>query len=48
MPIMQIIDVIAVPDTGMATVCAMLVVVVGMMRFVASGHRNAPRFTGYC
>jgi hypothetical protein len=48
MPIMQIIDVIAVPDTGMAAVCAMLVVVVGMMRFVASGHRNAPRFTGYC
>src|SRR5579864_4996431 len=48
MPIMQIIDVIAVPDSGMATVRAMLMVVMGMVGFVATAHREAPRFTWRC
>ena len=48
MTIMQIIDVIAVPDSSMAAVGTMLVVMVCMMRFVASRHSDAPRFTGYC
>lgn len=48
MSIMQIIDMIAVPDGGMATVRAMLVVVVGMMGFVAGAHGDTPRFSGYC
>ncbi|HVW51951.1 MAG TPA: hypothetical protein VHC91_16435 [Trinickia sp.] len=48
MPIMQIVDVVAVPDSGMAAVRAMLMVMVGMMRFVACAHRETPRFWGYC
>ena len=48
MPIMQIVDVVAVPDSGMAAVRAMLMVVMGMVRFVACAHRETPRFWGYC
>jgi len=48
MPIMQIVDVVAVPDSGMSAVRAMLMVMVGMMRFVACAHRETPRFWGYC
>lgn len=48
MPVMQIVDVIAVPDSGMAAVRAMPMVMVGMVRFVACAHRETPRFWGYC
>ena len=48
MPIMQIVDVVAVPDSGMAAVRAMLMVMVGMVVFVACAHRATPRFWGYC
>lgn len=47
-PIVEIIDVIAMLDSGVAAVCAMLMIVRGVMRFVAGAHREAPRFTRPC
>jgi hypothetical protein len=45
---MQVIDVTIVLDCGMTTVCAVLMVVMGMMRFVAGAHADAPRFNRWC
>jgi hypothetical protein len=42
MAVMQIIDVTVVLDCGMPTVRAMLMVVMGVMRFVAGAHLDAP------
>jgi hypothetical protein len=47
-PIMQVIDMIAVFDGRVPAVRAVLMVVVGMMGFVAGAHLEAPRFTGHC
>jgi hypothetical protein len=46
--IMQVIDMIAMPDGGVPAVRAVLMVVVGMMRFVAGAHTEAPRFIWHC
>lgn len=43
MPIMQIIDVIAVPDSGMATVRSVLMLVVRVVWFVTGAHGDSPR-----
>jgi hypothetical protein len=48
MSIMQVIDVVAMPDGGMSAVCTMLVIVMGMVRFVAGAHAYAPRFIRQC
>jgi hypothetical protein len=42
--IMQVIDMIAVPDSSVSAVRAVLMVVVGMMRFITGTHTEAPRF----
>jgi hypothetical protein len=47
-PIMQVIDMIAMFDGRVPAVRAVLMVVVGMMRFVASAHTEAPRFIWHC
>jgi hypothetical protein len=43
--IVKIIDVIAMLDSGVAAVCAMLMIVSGVMWLVASAHRDVPRFS---
>jgi hypothetical protein len=43
-PVMQVIDVIAMFDGRVPAVCAVLMVVVGVMGFVAGAHLEAPRF----
>jgi uncharacterized membrane protein HdeD (DUF308 family) len=49
MTVVQIVDVIVVLDCRMPTVCAMLMLVVGVMRFVAgSAHGDAPCFKRRC
>ena len=47
-PVMQVIDVITMFDGRMPAVRAMLMVVVGMMGFVAGAHLEAPHFTWHC
>jgi hypothetical protein len=42
--IMQVIDMIAVLDSSVSAVRAVLMVVVGMMRFITGTHTEAPRF----
>jgi hypothetical protein len=42
MAVVQIIDVTVVLDCGMPTVRAMLMIVLGVMRFVANAHVDAP------
>ena len=42
MTVMQIINVVVVPDCSMSTVRAVLMVVVSMMWFVAGAHVEAP------
>jgi len=48
MSIMQVIDMVAMPDGGMSAVGAMLMVVMGVMGFVAGAHACAPRFIPGC
>jgi len=48
MSIMQIIDMVAMPDGGMSAVGAMLMVVMGVMGFVAGAHAYAPRIIPGC
>jgi hypothetical protein len=43
MPIMQIIDVIVVPDSGMATIRAVLMIVIRVVCFVTGAHVDSPR-----
>jgi hypothetical protein len=47
-PVMQVIDVIAMFDGRVPAVRAVLMVVVGMMGFVAGAHLEAPRFIWNC
>jgi hypothetical protein len=44
-PIVKIIDMIAMLDSGVAAVCAMLMIVMVVMRCIAGAHREIPRFT---
>jgi len=43
MAIMEIVDVVAMFNCGVATVRTVLMVVVGVVRFVAGAHADAPR-----
>ncbi|MGF6696044.1 hypothetical protein OKW38_000655 [Paraburkholderia sp. MM5496-R1] len=43
--IVQIVSVIAMPDRSVSAVRTMLMVMMGMMRFVAGAHSGAPRLT---
>lgn len=45
MSIMQIVDMIAVPDGRVPAVRPVLVIVMGMMRFIAGAHDYAPQLT---
>jgi hypothetical protein len=47
-PIMQVIDMIAMFDGRVPAVRAVLMVVVVMMGFVAGAHLEAPRFIWHC
>jgi hypothetical protein len=47
-PVMQVVDVIAMFDGRVPAVGAVLMVMVGMMGFVAGAHLEAPRFARDC